>query len=294
MTVESLAQVAISGLQAGCIYALMALSYLVILNATGILNFAQGEWMMLAAVLGFVLLAAGMPYPLVILTSVLAATALALLAERLVVRPLTNRHAPHTVLLISLFGVLLVARYGAGSLFDRQEHPLPGPLGSDPLRLAAGLFILPQTLLVYAATAAIFGAVWLFLQRTWLGRSLRVAAIDPLAAEGVGVNLGQVRLVAFGLGGIIAALVGWLYGPLYAAGYLIGIVPGIKGFIALIIGGTVSVGGALVGGLVLGLIEAAAARYLPSVYSEAVAFLALMVVLFARPSGLLGSTWQSD
>jgi branched-chain amino acid transport system permease protein len=294
MTLESLAQVLIAGLQAGCIYALMALSYLVILSATGILNFAQGEWMMLAAVLGFALLSAGMPYPLVILSSVLAATAFALLAERLVIRPLTNRHASHTVLLISLFGVLLVARYGAGSLFDRQEHPLPGPFGSDPLRLSGGLFILPQTLLVYAVTVLIFGAIWLFLKRTWLGRSLRVAAIDSLGAELIGVNLGRVRLLAFGLGGLIAALVGWLYAPLYAAGYLIGIVPGIKGFVALIIGGTASVGGALVGGLVLGVLEVGAARYLPSVYSEAVSFVVLMLVLFARPSGLVGADWESD
>jgi branched-chain amino acid transport system permease protein len=287
MAFGSLVQVLLSGLQIGCIYALMALSFYLILSATGILNFAQGEWMMLSGVLGVSLLALGTPYAIALVASVAGATAAALLSERLVIRPLQNRHAPEAVLLLALFGIMLVARYGTGAVHGRLDEPLPGPAGSQVFMIGADIFVFSQSLVIYGATALIFLAVGIFLRRTWLGRSLRVAAIDPIAASLVGVDLGRVRMVAFGLGGLVAALVAWLYAPLYAVGYLTGVIPGIKGFIALFVGGLASPLGALVGGLLLGVMEVAAARYLPSIYSEGIAFVLLMVILFVRPTGLI-------
>jgi len=288
MTAVSLAQVLIGGLQAGGIYALMGLSYYVILGATGILNFAQGEWMMLAAVFGVVLLGIGLPYPLAVTLSIAIATAVALLAERLVIRPLQARHASHGMLMLVLFAVLIVVRHLTLHPFGPAEHHLPGPLPERAIILGNGLFILPQTLVVYVAVAAVFLAVWWFMDRTWPGRSLRVAAIDPVGAQLIGIDLGRVRLIAFGLGGLIAALTGWLYGPLFAASYSIGNTLGIKGFIALIVGGVGSPLGALVGGLTLGILELGAARYASSLWSEAVSFLFLIAVLLVRPNGLVG------
>jgi branched-chain amino acid transport system permease protein len=290
MTAVSLAQVLIGGIQAGGIYALMALSYYVILSATGILNFAQGEWMMLAAVFGVVLLDLGMPYPLAVLFSIVAATAVALAAERLVIRPLQARHASHGMLLLVLFAVLIVVRHTTAHVFGPEDHPLSGPLPDSAIILGNGLFILPQTFVVYGTVAIVFFAIWWFMLRTWSGRSLRVAAIDPVGAQLIGIDLGRVRLMAFGVGGLIAALTGWLYGPLFAASYSMGNAPGIKGFIALIIGGVGSPLGALVGGLGLGVLELATARYASSLWSEAVSFLVLIVVLVVRPNGLVGRT----
>ena len=109
----------------------------------------------------------------------------------------------------------------------------------------------------------------------------------------IGVNLAQVRTLAFGIGGLIAAITGWLYAPLYAAGYMVGVVPGVKGFIVMVIGGLASPLGSLVAGVALGLIEVTAARYLSSLYSEALAFVVLMAVLFVRPEGLLASRQRS-
>ena len=290
MSAVALAQVLIGGLQTGGIYALMALSYYVILSATGILNFAQGEWMMLAAVFGVVLLGLGLPYFLVVLISIVAATAVALAAERLVIRPLQARHASHGMLLLVLFAVLIVVRHVTAHLFGPADHALPGPLPEEPLILGNGLFILPQSFVVLVAVAAVFLGVWWFMRRTWAGRSLRVAAIDPVGAQLIGIDLGRVRLMAFGIGGLIAALTGWLYGPLFAASYAMGNAPGIKGFIALIIGGVGSPLGALVGGLGLGLLELATARYASSLWSEAVSFLVLIAVLLFRPNGLVGAS----
>jgi branched-chain amino acid transport system permease protein len=283
----SVVQVLLSGLQVGSIYALMALSFYIIVSATGILNFAQGEWMMISGVLGVTFLGLGVPYPVALILSVLGAAGLALLSERLIISQLQKRKASPAVMLLALFGIMLVARYGTGMLHGRLEEPLAPPAGVHVFMPAADIFIFAQTIVIYGSTAAIFLAVVYFLRGTWLGRSLRVAAIDPLAASLVGVDLGRVRMAAFGIGGLIAAITAWLYAPLYAVGYLTGAIPGIKGFIALFIGGMASPLGPLVGGLLLGVLEVSASRYLPSIYSEGIAFVLLMVVLFVRPNGLI-------
>ncbi len=283
----SIVQVVLSGAQTGLIYGLLALSYYVILSASNILNFAQGEWMMVAAVTGVVLLAHSMPYPIAVLLSVLFVIVLALLAERLIVRPLQNRDASLTVIILALFGVMIVVRYSTALFFGRQEEPLDGPLGQNVFALGGDIFIPVQSLVVYAVGLATFIGVYAFLRFTWLGRGLRVASIDSLGAQVIGIDLNRVRFVAFGLGGLIAAIVGWLYGPLYAAGYLIGSTPGIKGFIALFIGGMASPWGALAGGLFLGITEVAASRFLPSIYAEGLAYFILLVVFLIKPTGLL-------
>ena len=289
---EYLPLILISGAQVGCVYAMMGLSYFVIINATGILNFAQGEWMMLSAVLGAALVTATLPYPLAVVLSIAGATGVSLLAERLVIRPLQGRNADINIMVVALLGILVVVRYSTGLVFGRAEVRLDGPFPAVPIVLGDSLFILPQTLVIFAVTAATFVALWMYLYGTTFGRSFRIAAIDPLGAQIVGVDLGRVRFAAFAIGGLIAAILAWLYAPIYAAGYLIGEAPGVKGFIALIIGGLVSPLGALVGGLMLGLFEVATAYYVGSLYSEGIAFLMLMLFLFVRPKGLIASRWR--
>ena len=290
---ESILQVVLSGLQIGGIYALMALGYFVIIRATGILNFAQGEWMMISGALGVTLLALGIPYPIALVGAVVGSVGLALIAERVIIRPLQERNAQQAITLLALFGIMLVARYGTGVFFGRLDEPLEGPAGPGIIMLGDSSYLSHQTIVVYGATAAIFLSVSLFMARTWLGRSLRVASIDPLAASLMGIDLNRVRMVSFGLGALIAALCAWLYFPLYAVGYLNGVIPGIKGFIALFLGGMASSMGPLAGGLLLGMAEVVASRYLPSIYSEGVAFVLLMVVLVVRPSGLIGGGEES-
>jgi len=288
MTFGSIAQVAASGLHVGCIYALAALSFYVIHSATGILNFVQGECIMVSAVLGVVLLP-WMPYPVAMVLSIGATIVLSLLTERLVIRRLEARQADLFIMILSLLGLMIVVRYGTGALFGQEEYMLPGPAGAGVIEIGNSVFLPYQVILIYVVTALTFAAVHVLSKRTWLGRSLRVAAIDPIGATLIGVNLVRVRVVAFGLGGFIAAMVGWLYAPLYAAGYMVGVVPGVKGFIVMVIGGMASPIGSLVGGITLGLVEVATARYFSSLYSDATAFVVLMGVLFLRPEGLIGA-----
>src|SRR5258707_14233785 len=166
MSLISVVPVIVSGLQIGSIYALMALSFYIVLSATGILNFAQGEWMMIAGVLGLTLLSMGIPYPLALIGSLIGAVTLALLSERFIVRPLQARNASDAIILLSLFGLMLVARYGTGILHGRLELPLPGPAGDHVFMLGNDIFIFSQTLLIYGTTALIFAGMIAFLRGT--------------------------------------------------------------------------------------------------------------------------------
>jgi branched-chain amino acid transport system permease protein len=284
---ESAIAVLIAGLQIGSIYALVALSYMVLINATGILNFGQGEWLMVAAMLGLLFLARGVPYWGAVALSVLGAAALFLACERLVIRPLQNRQTSLMIVITSLLGLMIIIRYGTGLIAGPLALPLEPPFGMDAIWLTENVYVLTHAIFVYTVTLAVFFGIAALYRITWLGRSLTLSAIDPIGAQLVGINPSRVRFIAFALAGLISALVGWLYAPLYAAAFNIGEVPGLKGFIAAVVGGLASPWGALAGGLLLGVVETGASRYLPSAAAEASGFLLLMLILFVRPSGLV-------
>lgn len=286
---EDLLLILATGLRTGCIYATMALSYYVIIRATGILNFAQGEWLMLAAVIGAALLATGLPLAVVCLLSIAAAAAASVLTERLMIGPLQKRKAPEDVLVVALLGIMIVVRFGTGMVYGRLDASLPSPAGDGVLVLGKVLVLTSQSLFVFAGTAVAYLAYLLFTRMTWLGFCLQVTATDRLGAQLCGMDPARVRLAAFAIAGVIAGLAGWFVGPLVAAGYMMGVLPGIKGFIALIIGGLTTPLGGLIGGLILGCIESLSSFYISSMYSEAIGFAFLLVVLAVRPSGLLGA-----
>lgn len=285
---DDLLLILVAGLRTGCIYASVALGYYVIIRGTSILNFAQGEWLMLAAVSGAALLGTGLPLPFVIVASVAIAALGSVLAERLIIGPLQARKAPEDVLVVALLGIMIVVRFGTGSWYGRLDAPLPSPAGSAIVVLGDSLVLTAQTLLVFAVTATLYGTFLLFTRFTWHGFCLQVTASDRLGAQLCGMDPGHVRLVAFAIAGVLAGVTGWLVGPLFAAGYMMGVLPGIKGFIALIVGGLATPLGGLVGGLLLGSIEAMSSYYLSSLYSEAIGFAFLLLVLALRPQGLLG------
>jgi branched-chain amino acid transport system permease protein len=287
---EFLVQIVISSLQTGAIYALVALSYIVIINATGILSFAQGEWLMAGAMIGVVaLLRLNLPYAAIFLGAVIVVGLLSLGSERLLVRPLLNRGAPIISLIVMLLGVMIVVRNGTGLLLGKAPISMPLPFGGTPIRFTESIFIMPQTLFIYVTVGAIFLGIWFFFEKTRLGTAAKVVAIDPEAARLMGVNIQRVVLLSFLAGGAIAAVGGLLMAPLSSAIFTMGLIPAVKGFVAMVIGGVGSPLGALVGGLTLALVEGFAANYISTTWAEAIALVILIVMLLVRPSGIFRS-----
>lgn len=289
-TPDFIFQIVVSSLQTGAIYALLALSYIVIINATGILSFAQGEWLMAGAMIGvFALLKLNVPYAAMFVGAMIIVGLLSLGSERLFVRPLIKRGAPIISLIVMLLGVMIVVRNGAGLIFGKTPISMPLPFGTTPLRLTESLSLMPQTLFIYVAVGLVFLGIWFFFEKTRLGTAAKVVAIDPEAARLMGVNIQRVVMLSFLAGGAIAALGGLLMAPLSAAIFTLGLTPAVKGFVAMVIGGVGSPLGALVGGLSLALIEGFAANYISSTWAEAIALVILIVMLLVRPSGIFKS-----
>lgn len=272
-------ELAVSAAASGCIYGLVALAYLLMIRPTGIINFAVGEWAMLGAFGGFLLLTRyEWPYALGMAAVVAAMLGVGWATERIAVRPLVERGAPPLAPILALLGMLVVFREIVSLSFPPDPHPVPYALG-----------IGNQSWFVIAVTVALFAAVWLFFERTTAGKSFEAVAIHRRAAALMGINLSRVTALSFAGGAGVAGLAGLLVSPDINAHYLMGVPLAIQGFTALVIGGVGRVEGALLGGLLLAFAEQFIARYapIPSGYTQGVPLLLLMVFLLARPTGLL-------
>jgi branched-chain amino acid transport system permease protein len=282
-------ELAVSAAASGCIYGLVALAYLLMIRPTGIINFAVGEWAMLGAFGGFVLLTRyEWPYALGMAAVVACMLAVGWATERVAVRPLVERGAPLLAPILALLGMLVVFREVVSVSFPPDPHPVPYPFGIGYLEIGpvGGAY---QSFFIIGVTAAVFIAVWLFFERTTAGKSFEAVAIHRRAAALVGINLSRVTALSFAGGAGAAGLAGLLVSPNISAHYLMGVPLAIQGFTALVIGGVGRVEGALLGGLLLAFAEQFIARYapIPSGYTQGVPLLFLMIFLLVRPTGLL-------
>lgn len=273
----------------GCIYALVALSYLLITRPTGIINFAVGEWAMLAAFGGFLALSRfELPYPAGMAIVLVCMAVVGWLTERLAVRPLVEKGAPPLAPILALLGMLVVFREIVSVTMGPDPQPVPPMFGYGRLELGmvAGSY---QSFFIIAVTAAVFGLVWYFFERTLAGRSFEAVAIDRRAAALMGINLRRVTALAFAGSAGVAALAGLLVSPNVSAHYLMGLPLAIQGFTALVIGGVGRVEGALLGGLILAMAEQLTVRYapIPPGLAQGVPLVLLIVFLLLRPTGLL-------
>ncbi len=282
---EQLLQFVFSGLTVGAVYALVALGFTLIYNASDVINFAQGEFVMLGGMVTVFAAAAGIPLPLAALIAIAAAVLTGLCLHRFAIEP--ARGASAVTLIIITIGASILIRGIAQILFDRQFHALPAFSGEDPI-LLLGASILPQSLWVLGGAALIVLALWLFMERTLLGKAVRATAANRLAARLVGIDTSLVLALAFGVSGAIGAVAGILITPITLTNFAVGTLLALKGFAAAMLGGMGNPIGAVVGGLALGLLEALSAGFLSSTYKDAVAFLVIIAVLFVLPQGLLG------
>ncbi|MEZ5788613.1 MAG: branched-chain amino acid ABC transporter permease [Xanthobacteraceae bacterium] len=278
-------QFAFSGLTVGAVYALVALGFTLIYNASDVINFAQGEFVMLGGLVTVFLVAAGLPLPVAALLAIAAATLVGLALYRFAIETAPGANAV-TLIMITI-GASIFLRGAAQVIFDKRYHSLPPWFGDAPIRFG-GAAILPQSLVVLAGALVIVVLLWAFIERTLFGKAVLATAANKLAARLVGIDTRLTVGFSFAISAAIGAVAGILITPITLTSYDIGTLLALKGFAAAMLGGIGSAVGAVIGGLMLGLLEAFSAGYFSSQYKDAVAFIVILLVLFVRPQGLLG------
>jgi branched-chain amino acid transport system permease protein len=283
---EQLIQYLITGLTSGAIYGLLAVGFAAVYNVTGIINFAQGESAMLGA-LTMVWLRGrlGLPLSVAFAFTVLIVAVVGAGTHYALIRP--AKKASQMTLIMITIGASIAIRGIALVIWGTDAYPSPAFTSAAPIRLGSAI-LRPQSLWVAVATVLSVLALSLFLRRTMLGRALRACAINRTAAQLMGIRHTRMATLSFALGAALGALAGAVVAPITYATYDMGAMLGLKGFVAAILGGLSSSTGALVGGLVLGVLEVMAAGLISSGAKDAIAFAVLLVVLFVRPHGFLG------
>lgn len=280
-----LLQFCVSGLTVGAVYALVALGFTIIYNASDVVNFAQGEFVMIGGMTTVFATAVGVPLPLAVIGAILVAMVVGLLLHRLAIEP--ARGASPVTLIIITIGASIFLRGLAQVVFDKQFHSLPAFSGDTPIRFG-GAAILPQSFWVLGGAAVIVVLLWAFFNRTLIGKAVLATAANRLAARLVGINTSFVMGLSFVMSAAIGAIAGILVTPITLTSYDVGMLLALKGFAAAMLGGMGNPLGAVVGGLAVGLLEALGAGYISSTYKDAIAFIVILVVLFALPGGLFG------
>ncbi|SDI55576.1 branched-chain amino acid transport system permease protein [Pseudomonas flavescens] len=302
---DTLLQQLLNGLLLGSLYALIALGYTMVYGILRIINFAHGDLLMVGALVGLStisLLQASLPGLAPLLTLAIATliamglcAVLGILVERLAYRRL--RSAPRLAPLISGIGVSLLLQTLAMLIWSRNPQMFPQLLPLEPIELAHGAITHVTALSTIAIALALMLGLLLLIERTRLGRAMRAVAENPQVASLMGIDPNRVIVLTFAIGGALAALAGiMLASNVGSANFYMGFLPGIKAFTAAVLGGIGNLKGAMLGGLLLGLIEALGTGYLGALsggtfgsnYQDVFAFIVLIAVLVLRPSGLLG------
>jgi branched-chain amino acid transport system permease protein len=273
------------GLAQGSVYALVAFGYGLIFATSRIVNFAQGHLFMLGGLIGLALLNLGVPFPLMVVITMLAVAAVAVGLERAVTLPTRSSRSPYTWIVATLAAAVILENL-ASFVFGKEPKSFP-PVSGGRLDLG-GVVVDVHNLVVLAVAVAMMVGIEVFLSRSHTGRAIRATADDPRPARLVGVPVPRLITLSFAMAGAIAGLGGVLVAPLTFAAVPIGLLLGLKGFIAAVIGGLGSFRGAMVGGLALGLMESVVRQQLPAGVGGAILFGLLLVSLVIRPQGMFG------
>lgn len=280
----------ISGISIGCVYGLIGIGFCVIYNASGIVNFAQGAFVMLGGMVTYVLIERfQMPYVVAALGAIVVTGFVGACVERLVVRPLWNRSAPMFVMILATLAAQIVIERLTYMLVDDQPKTLPAFSDLPPIMLG-GVAINFQSLWIMAGSVLIVVALGLFFKATRTGKAMRAVSINAEAAALQGIPVSLMLTLAFVLSAMLGALAGILLTPTQYTAFNMGVPFAISGFIAAIIGGFGRPLGAFLGGIALGVIQAMAILGLGAGFKNVAALSLLLLFLFVRPSGLLGST----
>ena len=278
-------QLAIGGVAMGCIYALIALGFVLIYKATEVVNFAQGDVMMLGAFVAFTFASLWqLPFALAVVMAILVLVALGGVFDRFMLRPIIGQPTFSAVMVT--IGIGFVARGVATMVpgWGTDTHALKAPWSDGTIKLG-GLIISTDDLAIIVLTAALCLALWLFFSRTRIGVAMQASSQNQLAAYYMGIPVRRINTLIWGISAGIAAFAAVLLAPITFVHSNMGFV-GLKAFPAAVVGGFGSIPGAIVGGLIIGLVEAFAGFYLPEGFKKVAAYLVVLIVLIVRPSGI--------
>ncbi|MCE2390769.1 MAG: branched-chain amino acid ABC transporter permease [Proteobacteria bacterium] len=279
-------QLLVSGLSLGCVYGLIALGFVLIYKATEMVNFAQGDLMMLGAFVAISFVnGLGWPFAAGVVATLLTMVGFGMALERGVLRPMIGE-PPFAVLMLTI-GLGFVLRAVAGAIWGNQPRALESPFAGETLQVG-GLILGYENIAIVGGTLGLCGLLFLFFRHTRIGLAMQAASQNQLAAFYAGIPLKRIFSLVWGLSAAIAALAGILVAPVMLVQPLMGLV-GIKAFAAAIVGGFGSLPGAMIGGIAIGLAEQFVGLYLPPGLSEVSAFVILLGMLLVRPEGLFAT-----
>ncbi|MEG6584406.1 branched-chain amino acid ABC transporter permease [Dendrosporobacter sp. 1207_IL3150] len=284
---HQLIQQLINGVSLGSIYALIALGYTMVYGIIKLINFAHGDIYMLGAYVGFFATAVfKMSFIPALITAMIAAAAAGMIIERLAYRPLRN--APKIAVLITAIGVSLLLEYGGMLLVSPQPRTFPAVFEAQTYNIG-GFIVNNQQVVILAVSIILMVVLTYVVNKTMVGKAMRAVSFDTDAARLMGIDVNRVISFTFGIGSALAAAAGVLVGVYYnSIDPLMGIMPGLKAFVAAVLGGIGVIPGAMAGGIILGVIEALVSGFISSTFRDAAAFAILIIILLFKPSGLFG------
>lgn len=282
-----LVQQTVSGIALGCVYGLIALGFVLIYKATEVVNFAQGDLMMLGGFFAFTFITmAGLNYWLGFLLSVISMAIVAMIGERILVRPILGN--PQFSIVMATIGLGYFLRSVAGMIWGTDDLKIQTPFSDGVLKIG-DLVIAHDKLSIIVATLILSLALYLFFNKTRLGTAMRATSENMLAAYYMGIPVKRVVSLVWAIAAAVATCAGILLAPITFIHSNVGLALGLKAFPAAVLGGFGSIPGALVGGVIIGVIESLAGFYLPEGWKDAAPYLVLLTVLMVRPEGLFGA-----
>ena len=283
-------QLVVSGAAIGCIYALIALGFVLIYKATETVNFAQGDLMMVGGFAGLTAMTAlNLPFALAFLMAVGVMALLGMATERIVLRPLLGQPAFTFVMVTIGLGYLARGLVTMIPYWGTETHTLPVPYKDEVIWLGGqnGLVISVEHLVIIAATLVLVTLLFLFFRYTRLGIAMQATSQNQLAAFYMGIPVRRVNMLIWGLSSAICGTAGLLLAPITFVHANMGFI-GLKAFPAAVVGGFGSIPGALVGGLIIGIVESLSGFYLPEGFKDIAAYVVVLIMLVVKPNGLFG------
>lgn len=280
-------QLLAGGIAVGCIYALIGLGYSLIYSASALMSFVQGEIFMLGAYVAYTIyVSCHVPFVLAVLLAIAIMFAFGIVLQRGMISPLLKRGAQQIHIVLATIGLSIFLKNFAMIVWGSDVKNFPSALGEEPIRFA-GISISPQQIAIVIVTFACMIGLHLFMSRTKVGTSLRAAAQDPMAAGVMGINVPMTVGIAWALAAALSAVAGILLAPIYGVYPKMGAILSTKGFAAAVLGGYGNMYGAIIGGLIFGIVETMAAGYISSSFKDIISFGVLILVLFVMPHGIL-------